>query len=307
MLNSRFRALVAVMAFATAALAACGGGGGDDKRQRPAGQRHLTRASLDLLANGEPIVDGTAKDTASAYVDVDAGSPSLQVNDATTDAGPGRHRADGDRGSEVRARRLRERRRGAHGGDLRGHRPCLRPTRRSFASSMPPPTPARSTSTSPTPACRHHRPCVADLHLHRLDLGAGEQLRVVRRPVPRRRHLPDSRHRRGQPVGPAPRHPAGHPAQPAGRDRDPHAHRRRHAGERVGPDQRVRRYGGSTAPPPTPAPGSACSPRSRTAPRSRPLPSRPARARRSASAPMSSRRRSAPMSTSRRAARSASR
>lgn len=87
MLNSRFRALAAVMAFATAALAACGGGGGSDgSASVRLVNATLTHASLDLLANSKTIVTGTALDTASAYVDVDDGSPSLQVNDATTGA-----------------------------------------------------------------------------------------------------------------------------------------------------------------------------------------------------------------------------
>ena len=86
MLNSRFRALVAVMAFATAALAACGGGDDDDDKASVRLVNATARASLDLLANGDLIVDDTAKDTASEYVDVDTGSPSLQINDATTNA-----------------------------------------------------------------------------------------------------------------------------------------------------------------------------------------------------------------------------
>ena len=309
MLNSRFRALVAVMAFATAALAACGGGDDDDDKASVRLVNATARASLDLLANGDVIVDDTAKDTASAYVDVDTGSPSLQVNDATTERGPGRHRADGDRRSEVRARRLRGRRRGAHGGDHRGHRPASGRTRRSFASSMPPPTPARSTSTSP--------------------------LRVPTSPPFRRPSAspPRPRCRRATSRRSAPRPSRGTPPTAgtyqirvtgAGNPSD----LRLDIPQVILLNQRVatviltptaggtlangsvlierRRYR-STAPPPTPTPGCACSPRSRTAPRFRPPPSRPAPARRSASAPMSSRRRSPPMSTSRRTARSTSR
>jgi len=85
--NSRFRALAAVMAFATAALAACGGGSDDDEGASiRLVNGTLTHASLNLLANSETIVTGTALDTASGYVGVPDGSPSLQVNDATTGA-----------------------------------------------------------------------------------------------------------------------------------------------------------------------------------------------------------------------------
>ena len=87
MFNSRFRALAAVMAFATAALAACGGGSNDDDEASiRLVNGTLTHASLNLLANSETIVTGTALDTASGYVGVPDGSPSLQVNDATTGA-----------------------------------------------------------------------------------------------------------------------------------------------------------------------------------------------------------------------------
>ena len=87
MLNSRFRALAAVMAFATAALAGCGSSGSSDKNGSVRlVNATLTHASINLLENGDPIVTGTAKDTASDYVDVDSGSPSLQINDATTGA-----------------------------------------------------------------------------------------------------------------------------------------------------------------------------------------------------------------------------
>jgi len=86
-LNSRFRALAAVMAFATAALAGCGSSGSSDKNGSVRlVNATLTHASINLLENGDPIVTGTAKDTASDYVDVDSGSPSLQINDATTGA-----------------------------------------------------------------------------------------------------------------------------------------------------------------------------------------------------------------------------
>ena len=76
MLNSRFRALAAVMAFATAALAGCGGdsGGGGSASVRLVNAT-LTHASIDLLANGDSVVTGTAKDTVSEFAGVDDGSP----------------------------------------------------------------------------------------------------------------------------------------------------------------------------------------------------------------------------------------
>ena len=87
MFNSRFRALAAVMAIATAVLAACGGGDDDDEgATMRLVNATLTHASLNLLANSETVVTGTAIDTASAYAGIPDGSPSLQVNDATTGA-----------------------------------------------------------------------------------------------------------------------------------------------------------------------------------------------------------------------------
>lgn len=87
MFISRFRALAAVMAFATAALAACGGGGDDDEgASMRLVNATLSHTSLNLLANSETVVTGTALDTVSAYAGIPDGSPSLQVNDATTGA-----------------------------------------------------------------------------------------------------------------------------------------------------------------------------------------------------------------------------
>ena len=88
MRNFRFRALAAVMAFAAAALAACGGGGSSGGSQASVRlvNATLTHASLNLLANSAIVVTGTAVDTASAYVSVNSGSPSLQVNDTTSGA-----------------------------------------------------------------------------------------------------------------------------------------------------------------------------------------------------------------------------
>jgi hypothetical protein len=73
------------MAVATAVLAACGGGSDDDSgATMRLVNATLTHASLNLLANSETVVTGTALDTASAYAGIPDGSPSLQVNDATT-------------------------------------------------------------------------------------------------------------------------------------------------------------------------------------------------------------------------------
>ena len=87
MLNSRFRALAAVMAFAIAALAGCGGKSDDDESASVRlVNATLTHASINLLANTETIITGTASDSVSAYVGVSDGSPALQVNDANTGA-----------------------------------------------------------------------------------------------------------------------------------------------------------------------------------------------------------------------------
>jgi len=86
-LNSRFRALVAVMAFAAAALAGCGSSGSSNNNASVRlVNATLTHASINLLANSESIVTATAINTVSAYADVSSGSPALQVNDATSGA-----------------------------------------------------------------------------------------------------------------------------------------------------------------------------------------------------------------------------
>jgi len=85
-LNSRFRALVAVMAFAAAALAGCGSSSSNKNASVRLVNATLTHASINLLANSEPVVTGTAINTVSEYADVPTGSPSLQVNDATSGA-----------------------------------------------------------------------------------------------------------------------------------------------------------------------------------------------------------------------------
>ena len=87
MRNFRFRALAAVMAFAATLLAGCGSSSDDNGNASVRlVNATLTHASLNLLANSESIVTGTAIDTASAYASVSDGSPSMQVNDATTGA-----------------------------------------------------------------------------------------------------------------------------------------------------------------------------------------------------------------------------
>ncbi|MGZ5250988.1 MAG: DUF4397 domain-containing protein [Caldimonas sp.] len=73
-----------LVAFAAVALSACGGGGSNNQASVRLVNATLTHASLNLLANSTAVVSATATDTVSAYVGVDAGSPSLQVNDATS-------------------------------------------------------------------------------------------------------------------------------------------------------------------------------------------------------------------------------
>ena len=71
------------MAFAAAALVACGGGGGSgDQTSMRLVNATLTHTSLSLLSNSTTVVTAVALDATSAYVGVDAGSPTLQVNDA---------------------------------------------------------------------------------------------------------------------------------------------------------------------------------------------------------------------------------
>jgi uncharacterized protein DUF4397 len=83
-LNFRVR-LGTLVACAAFALAACGGGGGSSGS---ANVRLVnatsTHASLNLLSNGNTAVSGAAQDTVSSYAGVDAGSPTLQINDATS-------------------------------------------------------------------------------------------------------------------------------------------------------------------------------------------------------------------------------
>ena len=87
MLNSRFRALAAVTAFAVAALAGCGGNNSNDnKGSVRLVNATLTHPAIDLLANSAAIVTGTPVNTVSSYVDVSDGSPSLQVNDSASQA-----------------------------------------------------------------------------------------------------------------------------------------------------------------------------------------------------------------------------
>ncbi|HEV7574639.1 MAG TPA: DUF4397 domain-containing protein [Caldimonas sp.] len=84
MLNIR-KWLGTLAACAALALAACGGGGGSNGA---ASVRlinaTLTHSSISLLANGAAAIGATPLDNVSAYVGVDAGSPTLQVNDSTS-------------------------------------------------------------------------------------------------------------------------------------------------------------------------------------------------------------------------------
>ncbi len=66
-----------------ASLAACGGGGSSsDTGQVRVVNATLTHPSLDLLVNSTVVTSAIAKDSASAYVGVTTGSPTLQLNDA---------------------------------------------------------------------------------------------------------------------------------------------------------------------------------------------------------------------------------
>ena len=170
MLNSRFRALAAVMAFATAALAGCGGGGdgGDGNASVRLVNATLTHASLDLLANSATIVTGTATDTASELRQRRRRQPVAAGQRRHHRRRPGDHRADGHRRPEVRAPRLRERRRGAHRRHLRGHHAAgLRHGDRARLQCRD--RCRLDRRLRHRSGRRHHDPVVADLHLHRLD------------------------------------------------------------------------------------------------------------------------------------------
>ncbi|MCE9658978.1 MAG: DUF4397 domain-containing protein [Burkholderiales bacterium] len=85
MRNFRFRALAAVVAFATALLAGCGSSSDSNGNASVRlVNATLTHASINLLANSSTIITGTATDTVSAFASVEEGSPSLQINDANT-------------------------------------------------------------------------------------------------------------------------------------------------------------------------------------------------------------------------------
>ncbi len=77
--------LTRAAACATLVLTACGGSGGSSGTASVRlVNATLTHSSLTLLANGAAAVSATGSDTVSGYVGVDAGSPTLQVNDATS-------------------------------------------------------------------------------------------------------------------------------------------------------------------------------------------------------------------------------
>ena len=81
----RFLATWSLALLTLLSVSACGGGGGSSGtalvRVVNATRSH---ASIDMLANSSVVASATVRDTASAYVGVAAGSPSLQVNDAGT-------------------------------------------------------------------------------------------------------------------------------------------------------------------------------------------------------------------------------
>jgi Domain of unknown function (DUF4397) len=72
------------LAVAAAALVGCGGGGKSSSVNVRVVNATLTHTSLSLLANSSTIGTATALDTVSGYSGITSGSPSLQVNDATT-------------------------------------------------------------------------------------------------------------------------------------------------------------------------------------------------------------------------------
>ena len=83
-LNIR-RWLATAAACAALTLTACGGGGsGGGSANVRLVNGTLSHSSISLLSNGGAAIAATPLDTVSAYAGVDAGSPTLQVNDATT-------------------------------------------------------------------------------------------------------------------------------------------------------------------------------------------------------------------------------
>ena len=77
--------LTPLVACAAVALTACGGGGGSSGNASVRlVNATLSHSSISLLSNGAAAVSATSTDSASAYAGVDAGSPTLQVNDAAS-------------------------------------------------------------------------------------------------------------------------------------------------------------------------------------------------------------------------------
>jgi hypothetical protein len=83
--NFRIRVGV-VVAVAAAALVACGGGGSNNSSSVRLVNATLTHTSLSLLANATSVLTADPVDTASAYVSVPSGSPTLQINDSASGA-----------------------------------------------------------------------------------------------------------------------------------------------------------------------------------------------------------------------------
>ncbi len=71
-------------ALAAATLVGCGGHNSSGSANVRLVNATLTHASIDLLANSTSVVTATMLDTVSSYVGLSAGSPTLQVNDATS-------------------------------------------------------------------------------------------------------------------------------------------------------------------------------------------------------------------------------
>jgi Domain of unknown function (DUF4397) len=86
--NKIYRGIAA--ALVAVGMTACGGSNdAADAASMRLVNATLTHQSLSLLANGAPAVAATAIDTVSTYAAVAVGSPTLQINDATTNAAIG--------------------------------------------------------------------------------------------------------------------------------------------------------------------------------------------------------------------------
>lgn len=83
MLNHR-SPVTAALAAATMLLASCNGGGSSASASVRLVDATATHASLALLVNGAAAIDATPADSASGFVAVTAGGPTLQINDGVS-------------------------------------------------------------------------------------------------------------------------------------------------------------------------------------------------------------------------------